>query len=114
MKNDFKLYKWKKYMWVIFNAERPDHGSEENQDDFLPGLYSLLDEVKNCKSSRKVTADLTLSDKFFDEADIDLELIDDFRYKIISNVVTEEYIWITNRVLKYFPEYPKKMFLHIT
>lgn len=113
MKQTYKLHKWKKYMWVIFDEDRAPHGSGKEQDDFLPGLYPILDDVKNCSEIKRLDAEIAISNEHFPESDIRLLKVDDCRYEVTSDVTSIEYVFLTNRVKKYFSKYPKNIYLKI-
>lgn len=42
MQKSWLLYRWKKYMWVIHDADR-GHGDARPQDPWMPSFYPLLD-----------------------------------------------------------------------
>lgn len=54
MKKTWILYRWKKYMWVLFDPDRR-HGDARPQDPWMPSFYPLLDSAAPRGSAAQVT-----------------------------------------------------------
>jgi len=106
MNKIYKIYKWKEYMWTLFDEKRK-HGDSYNQNPWYPSFYPLLK-----KYPKKSTLIIEFSNSVINNDFNFKYLSGDNRYSIY--LLNNNKFFITNKeLLEIFNEIPKSFSMKI-
>ncbi len=110
MQKSWLLYRWKKYMWVIHDAER-GHGDARPQDPWMPSFYPILDAA----APRGSAAHVTFADADFPGRSLILTKSSEPRPGIMEyHDQDANVLWILAHELdEYFRACPERIFIGI-